>query len=202
MAGAVFQPCWSAWGIPALETTGCWVVPRVGKKMATFKRPMRAPQNCCYQRLCLCSESQPPLCLSETLHYFQAIWPSLFEVTAFSPESWCVKPCVCHPRVEFVSPSPADLLFSNPTCLQSHILWGLLLSPDLQVGEPDMGLRTFPPVGDPLWYNYFPVCRSPTWHVGDLILSWLCSLLASHCGFFLSLDVGYLRLMEASLSGV
>lgn len=27
-------------------------------------------------------------------------------------------------------------------------------------------------------------------------------LLASHCGFFLSLDVGYLRLMEASLSGV
>ena len=61
-----------------------------------------------------------------------------------------------------------------------------------QAGEPDVGLRTFTPVGELLWYNYFPVCGLPTWHIWDLILLWLhpsyCLTVASS----LSLDVEYL----------
>ena len=37
-----------------------------------------------------------------------------------------------------------------------------------------MGLRTLIPVGEPLRYNYFPVCGSPTQRVWDLIISWKC----------------------------
>ena len=83
-----------------------------------------------------------------------------------------------------VSPSPVEFLRSNPAGLQSQMLCGLLLLlPDPQAGEPDVGLRTFTPVGELLWYN-FPVCGSPTQQVRDLILLQLCPLLPSHCGFF------------------
>ena len=62
-----------------------------------------------------------------------------------------------------VSPSPVEVLQSNPTSLQNLILWEfLLLLPDPQVEKPDMGLRTFTPVGGLLWYNCSPVCESPT----------------------------------------
>ena len=48
-----------------------------------------------------------------------------------------------------VSPSPVKFLCSHPTGLQSQILLGfLLLLPDPQVGEPDVSLRTFNPVGE------------------------------------------------------
>ena len=70
-----------------------------------------------------------------------------------------------------ISPSPAAFLHSSPTGLQSQMLWGLLLSlPDPQAGEPDVGLRTLTPVREPLWYNCFPVCGSPTWRVWNLII--------------------------------
>ena len=50
-----------------------------------------------------------------------------------------------------VSPSPVEFLLSNPTGLQSQMVWGLLLPmPDPQAGESDVGLRTFTPVGEPL----------------------------------------------------
>ena len=202
MVGAVFQP-WLAWGIPALETTGYWVVPSVGKKMAAFKRPRRTPQNCCHQCLCLCSEPEPsrasvrdppllPGRLAPSLlsHCFLP-WVPVCETLCVPSMSRVCFPQLC--RITLVKPH----LSSKPYSLRA---------PSPVTGppgwDPDMGLRTFPPVGDPLWYNYFPVRRSPTWHVWDLILWWLCPLLANHCGFFLSLDVGYLRLIEASISGV
>ena len=51
-------------------------------------------------------------------------------------------------RVKSVSPSPADLLHSSPTGLQSQMLWGLLLfMPDPPEGDPDMGLRILTSVG-------------------------------------------------------
>ena len=80
------------------------------------------------------------------------------------------------------SSSPMEFLWSNPAGLQSHILWGLLLLPDLQPGNPAVGLRTFTPVEELLECNYFPVCGSPTWCVWDLIL-WLCPSTISY-GFF------------------
>ena len=36
--------------------------------------------------------------------------------------------------------------------------------------EPDLGLRTFTPVGGLLWYKCSPVCESPTQQLWDLIL--------------------------------
>ena len=92
-----------------------------------------------------------------------------------------------------VSPSPVEVLQSNLTSLQSLIfLEFLLLLLDPQVGKPELGLRTFPPVGGLLWYKCSPVCESPTQQLWDLILLWLppsyCLIVASP----LSLDVGYL----------
>ena len=56
-----------------------------------------------------------------------------------------------------VSPSPVEVLQSNPTRLQSLILWEFLLPlPDSQVGKPDVRLRTFTPVGGPLWCKCLP----------------------------------------------
>ena len=43
-----------------------------------------------------------------------------------------------------------------------------------QAGKPDIGFRTFITVGELLWYYCYPVCRSPTWWVWDLILLLLC----------------------------
>ena len=70
-----------------------------------------------------------------------------------------------------VSPSPVEVLQSNPASLQSLILWEfLLLLPEPQVGKPDVELRTFTPVGGLLWYKCSPVCESPTQQLWDLIL--------------------------------
>ena len=45
-----------------------------------------------------------------------------------------------------------------------------LLLPDPQDGKPDKGVRTLASVGEPLWYNYFPVCGLFTQWLWDLIL--------------------------------
>ena len=70
-----------------------------------------------------------------------------------------------------VSPSPVDVLQSNPASLQSLILLESLLPLlDLHVGKPDVGLRTFTPVSGLVWYKFSPVCESPTQHLWDLIV--------------------------------
>ena len=70
-----------------------------------------------------------------------------------------------------VSPSPVEVLQSNPASLQSLILLEFLLPLlDPQVGKPDVGLRTFTPVGGLLWYKFSPLCESPTQQLWDLIL--------------------------------
>ena len=91
-----------------------------------------------------------------------------------------------------VSPSPVEVLQSNPTNLQSLILWEFLLPlPDPQVVKPNVGLRTFTPVGGLLWYNCSPVCESPTQQLWDLILLWLCPSYCLIVASPLSLDVGW-----------
>ena len=88
-----------------------------------------------------------------------------------------------------VSPNPVELLHSNPAALQSHMFWGLLLTmPDPQAGEPDLGLRTPTPMREPLWYNYFPACGSPSWQVWDLII--LCKHLSYRLFVASSLSLG------------
>ena len=82
-----------------------------------------------------------------------------------------------------VSPSSVEVLQSSPASLQSLILWEFLfLLPNLQVGKPDVGLRTLTPVGGLLWYNCSPVCVIHPVVMGfDFIV--IASLLPSHCGF-------------------
>ena len=50
--------------------------------------------------------------------------------------------------------------------------------PEPQAGKPDVGLRTLPPVGEPVQYNDFPGGGPPT-HQG-----WEVPFLLSHYGFF------------------
>ena len=70
-----------------------------------------------------------------------------------------------------VSPSPVEVLQSNPASLQSLILQEFLLPlPDPQVWKPDVRLRTFTAVGGLLWYKCSLVCESPTQQLWDLIL--------------------------------
>ena len=102
-----------------------------------------------------------------------------------SSESWCAQ--------SFVSPSPVEVLWSNPTSLGGQILWGFpgaLLGP--QAGKPDVGIWTFTRVGELLWYYCSPVCGSLTWQVWDFILSWLCPSYHLSAASSLFLDVGYL----------
>ena len=79
--------------------------------------------------------------------------------------------CVTSKSGASVSPSPVKVLQSNPASLQNLILWEFPLPlPDPQVGKPDVGLRTFSPVGGLLWHKCSPVCESPTQRLWDLIL--------------------------------
>lgn len=61
----------------------------------------------------------------------------------------------------------------------------LLLDP--WVGEPDVGLRFLTPVGEPLQYNDFLVCGSPTLRVWDLMTLQARPYYLFHCGSYLSL---------------
>ena len=75
----------------------------------------------------------------------------------------------------------------------SLILWEFLLPlPDPQVGKPDVGLRTFTPMGGFLWYNCSPICQSPTQWLWDLIFLWLRPSYHLIAASPLSSDVGYL----------
>ena len=72
-----------------------------------------------------------------------------------------MKACVCLSRMGSQFP---PVPWSS--CAQALLFLGLFLPmPDLQVWEPDVGLRTLTPVCKSLWYSHFPVCGLPTWQV-------------------------------------
>ena len=143
---------------------GCWEAPGLDEKMVTFRRD-HANENCCCRCLCpTVSLGCSPL-LQETLQDQQVglVWahmrPQLILIglgvhkTLYTASKSGVS----------VAPSPVELPGSNTTGFQSQVLWGfLLLLPDPQAGEPDMGLRTFTMVRKLLWCNCFPVCGSLT----------------------------------------
>ena len=77
-------------------------------------------------------------------------------------------PSLCAPFKSNVpiSSSPMELVCRSPTGPQHQKVQGLLfLMPDPQLWDPDLGLRTLNPMGEPLRYCYFPVCEPPTWRV-------------------------------------
>ena len=97
-----------------------------------------------------------------------------------------------------VSPSPAEVLKSNPNGLQGQIPWGLPVSlSGPQVGEPDMGFWTFTTVGELLWHYCSLVCGLHTLQLWDLTLLWLCPYCLAVASS-LSLDVEYLFMVGSS----
>ena len=51
-----------------------------------------------------------------------------------------------------VSPSPVEVLWSNPTGLQGQIPWGFSVPlSDPQAGKPDVEFRTFTTMGELAW---------------------------------------------------
>ena len=130
-------------------------------------------QNFCCQCLCpLMSHSCPPP-PQETLQHQQVGLVQSPMGSLLLPLGTDAHTTLCVPSKNgvSVSPSPAEVLQSNPTSLQSLILQEFLLPlPDPQVGKPDVGLRTFTPVGGLLRYKCSLVCESPTQQLWDLIL--------------------------------
>ena len=56
----------------------------------------------------------------------------------------CIRFCLCPPRVESVSPSPVEVLQSNPVGLQSLLPWGFPVPlPEPRAGKPDVGAQNF-----------------------------------------------------------
>ena len=122
--------------------------------------------------VCPCSESQlPPTCVGDPPILAGRSDPGSYEVAVSFPGSWCTQDPVC-------ALSEWEFLFSPDlwnSCDQTLLAFKARFSGALPAiaGDPDMGLRTFTPVGEFLWYNSFPVCGSPIWCGCDLILSWL-----------------------------
>lgn len=76
--------------------------------------------------------------------------PDSCEVTALLWDPVHVKPCVCPPRGKSVSPSPVELLHSNPTGLQSRR--SVVFSPDVRPSYPHGGLFLSGNISvEPLW---------------------------------------------------
>ena len=135
--------------------------------------PVSTAQN--YHHQCLCPHSEPqlpPTSPGDPPRPAGRSGPSSYEKLLFPLVAVHTRLCVCPTRVEFLFP---PVLWSS--CDQAPLAFKakcsgelLLLMPDIQAGELDMGLGTLIPVGKPLQYNYFPVCGLPTSWVWDLIL--------------------------------
>ena len=87
--------------------------------------------------------------------------PVFYEITSFFSWPWYARDPVCafqkwilcFPR--FCGISAVKLHW--PSRLDSLGVLPPIARPT-QAGEDDVGLRTVSPVGELLWYNYFPVC--------------------------------------------
>ena len=131
--------------------------------------PRSTSQNFCCQCPCPHSKPQsPPASAGDPPTLAGRSGSVSCGVTAPSPGSRCIHYFVCALQ-EWGLCFPQSC--RNPASLQSLILWEFPLSfSDPQAGKPDVGLRTFTPVGGLLWYICSPVCESPTQQLWDLIL--------------------------------
>ena len=149
----------------------CWVGPRILAKMETSRR---AHGNECF------TKSLPPVSHSWCLPPQETIPdPQVCRVQAPMESLLCPKTqymwnLVCSLQEQsFCSSRPVELVHTSLADLQSQMLLNLLVS---MLDSP--GCRawheahTLTPEGEPLQYNYFPVCGSPIWRVWDLIISW------------------------------
>lgn len=107
--------------------------------------------------------------------------PDCYRVSAFPWVPVHMKAFVCPYRMESLFTPSWGASALKPWCPSTQMLQGILLPmPKPQAGETDMGFRSLTPVGEPLWYSYFPVYMSPT--SGYEIVK--VPLLPSLCGLF------------------
>lgn len=164
MGGVCFHPAGCLTSIPVLELAGYWVWPGLGVKMVVSRRAHASQYSL---------RSSSPVSLLSIVSHIPLLSPQetyqdpqtgpdqALMKSLFCAEFQCLPNFVCAlqkwtllPQVLWDSCTQALLAFKAK--------WGLcLLIPDPQTGEPD-GLRTFTPAGDPLQYNEYPVCGSPT----------------------------------------
>ena len=77
--------------------------------------------------------------------------PDSYGVSALPQDPVNTKIGVCISRVDSLSPSPVELMWTSPAGPQQLMLWGILLPmPDLQAWEPGHGAQTLTPVGEPM----------------------------------------------------
>ena len=164
--------------------------------------PSSTSQNFCCQCPCPLSEAQPPpASAGDPPTLAGKSGSASYGVTAPSPgpDGHTIL-CVPSKSGVPVSPRPVKVLQSNPSSLQNLILWKFLLPLlDPQVGKPDVGLRTFTPVGGLLWYICSSVCESPTQGLWDLIFIVIAPLLPSHCSFSFVFGCGISFLVSCSV---
>ena len=124
-----------------------------------------APQHGCCQCLCPEGEPQPPLAsLGDSPRPAGRSDPCSYQIVAFAlgPGACEILCAPCKSEVSIFL-SPLELPKLSPTGLPSHMLWEFVFpEKDPWAGDPNVGLRTLMPVGEPLQYNnYSPVCGSP-----------------------------------------
>ena len=128
-----------------------------------------APKDSCCQCLCPQGELQlPPASLGDSPRSAGRSDPGSYQMFAFAlgPKA-CEILCVPLKSKVSISPSSLGLPKLSPAGLQSQMLWGLVfLVQDPWAGTPDVGLRPLTLVGEPLQWNYSPVCGSPTREYG------------------------------------
>ena len=98
----------------------------------------------CFQCLCPQGEPQPPFAPpGDSPRPAGRCSPGSYQITAFA-----------------LGPSAHEILcvlLKSEVCISPSFLGLVFLMPDPWAGEPDVGLRTVSPVGEPLLYNYSPV---------------------------------------------
>ena len=111
--------------------------------------------------------------------------PSSYGVTVLCWVPVHIKSCVHPPKVESLflpvlwsSCTQAPVAF-KAKCFGGSSYYGQTL----RLGSLTWGSE-LTPVGEPLQYNYFPVCGLPSWRVWNLSYIMKVPLLPSCCGFF------------------
>ena len=114
-------------------------------------------------------------------------------VCLFFPEPQCEHDFACTIlEWSFCFSQSCGIPAIKPLCLSKRFRVGTPLLPDPQAGKLDVGLRTFTPLVELLWYNFFPVFQSPTQWVWNLTLSQCIPSYTFIVTSSLLLDVGYL----------
>ena len=110
-----------------------------------------------------------------------------YGVSALSWDSGHTKASVPLPRVETLFPPVTWSSCAQALLALCQVIWRLLPSiPELQAGETDLGLGTLTPMGEPLWYSYFPFWGPLTqweWHCLYAVSIWP-PLFYLECGVF------------------